>query len=248
MHERPRTDGVLQGRHVVVVGGTSGIGLGLARACLARGARVTLVGRGEERLARARAELDPGAPVEGVLANVAAESDVVRLFARTGPVDHVASTVIDAEYSPVRELDVAAAQRTIGGKLLGALLLAKHGAPRLAPGGSITFTSGVAAHRPAPGGALVAALNAGLATLAGALAVELAPVRVNVVSPGWVDTPAWERIAGERRAAVLAERAARNPAGRLAVPDDVAGAFLFLMQSALVTGAVLEVDGGQRWT
>jgi NAD(P)-dependent dehydrogenase (short-subunit alcohol dehydrogenase family) len=99
--------------------------------------------------------------------------------------------------------------------LFGPLLLAKHGASMLEPGGSIVFTSGIAAYRPGPRASLLAALNGALASLAAALAVELAPIRVNVVSPGWVDTTIWQDVAGDAAAATLAAMAARLPAGRI---------------------------------
>jgi NAD(P)-dependent dehydrogenase (short-subunit alcohol dehydrogenase family) len=245
MTERDRA---LEERHVLVVGGSSGIGLGVARACLDEGARVTLAGRSAERLAQARAALDAGERVATFAADVGAEAEVARLVEQAGPLDHVVTTAVDAAYQRVPAMELEVARRAVASKLLGPLLLAKHCAGRLGRGGSLVFTSGIAAHRPSPGGALVAALNAGLAALAGALAVELAPVRVNVVSPGWVDTPVWERLAGARRAEVLAERAARNPVGRVGTPDDLGRAVVFLLVSPFVTGATLEVDGGHRWS
>jgi NAD(P)-dependent dehydrogenase (short-subunit alcohol dehydrogenase family) len=231
----------------MVIGGSSGIGLGIVRACLRQRAQVTMVGRSPERLHTARDELRAdGAPLT-MVADVGVEADVARLLGGLGRVDHVVMTAVDAAYRPVAEFDPEAAGPTVATKLIGPLLVAKH-ARALPADGSLVFTSGVAAHRPAPGGALVAALNAGLAVLAGALAVELAPLRVNVVSPGWVDTPVWDRIAGPRKEQILTERARGNPAGRLGTPDDVASAVLFLLRSRFITGAVIEVDGGQRWT
>jgi len=141
---------------------------------------------------------------------------------------------------------ILAAQRVIDSKLIGPLLLAKHGAPRIRTGGSIIFTSGIAAYRPSRGGAVVAAVNGALAALGRALALELAPIRVNVVSPGWVDTPVWDVVAGDRKGAVLSGMAERLPVQRVGTPADVARAFLFLMQSEYSTGTVLHIDGGQR--
>lgn len=236
----------LDGQHVVVVGGSSGIGLGAAHAVLAAGARVTIVGRSPERLARARRELGDETQVRAIAADIAQETDVVRLFEAAGDLDHLVTTAVDASYQPVTELEPAAAQRVIDSKLIGPLLLAKHGAPRIRTGGSITFTSGIAAYRPSRGGAVVAAVNGALAALGRALALELAPIRVNVVSPGWVDTPVWDVVAGDRKGAVLSGMAERLPVQRVGTPADVARAFLFLMQSEYSTGTVLHIDGGQR--
>jgi len=236
----------LDGQHVVVVGGSSGIGLGTAHAVLAAGARVTIVGRSPERLARARRELGDETPVRAIAADIGREVDVVHLFEAAGDLDHLVTTAVDASYQPVAELAPAAAQRVIDSKLIGPLLLAKHGAPRIRTGGSIIFTSGIAAYRPSRGGAVVAAVNGALAALGRALALELAPIRVNVVSPGWVDTPVWDVVAGDRKGAVLSGMAERLPVQRVGTPADVARAFLFLMQSEYSTGTVLHIDGGQR--
>lgn len=243
-NEQGRGPGI-EGQRVIVVGGSSGLGLGIARACLSQGARAILMGRSADRLERARRELAALGEVATFAGDVAEEAAVARLFDATGPVDHVVMTAADLAYRPVRELDLRAAERIVAVKLLGALLLAKHG--RLRAGGSLTFTSGIAAYRPAPRGALVAAVNAALGPFAGALALELAPVRVNVVSPGWIDTPIWDGFAGEKKHELLADRAARLPVRRNGTPEDVARAVLFLMESGFVTGTVLEVDGGHRW-
>ncbi|HEU4641553.1 MAG TPA: SDR family oxidoreductase [Gemmatimonadaceae bacterium] len=240
----------LQDRHIVIAGGSSGIGLGVARAALAAGARVTIAARTAERLDRAREQLraeghDP-ARVRSVVADISREGDVVHLFEETGPLDHLVATAVSVAYLPVAELDLAAAQRVIDSKLIGPLLLAKHGSRRIRSGGSITFTSGINAYRPAPGGSVVSATNGALEALGRALAVELAPIRVNVVSPGWVDTPVWDSFAGARKAEVLAGMAARLPVGRTGTTEDLAQGYLFLMQNEYSTGTVLHVDGGQR--
>jgi NAD(P)-dependent dehydrogenase (short-subunit alcohol dehydrogenase family) len=236
----------LNEQHVLIAGGSSGIGLAVAEAALAAGARVTIAGRSRERLGRACAVLGAGERVRAVSADIARESDVERLLEETGALDHLVVTAVSVAYQPITELDLAAAQRVIDSKLVGPLLLAKHGARRLRPGGSLTFTSGIAAYRPSPGGAVVAAVNGALPALARALAIELAPLRVNVVSPGWVDTPVWESVAGDRKAAILSGIAERLPVRRVGRPEDLAHAVLFLMQNEYTTGTVLHVDGGHR--
>jgi NAD(P)-dependent dehydrogenase (short-subunit alcohol dehydrogenase family) len=236
----------LAGQHVIVVGGSSGIGLAVASAVLAEGGRVTIVGRSRERLVGAREQLGDGEHVSMVAADIADEADVARMFDAAEGFDHLVTTAVDAAYQRIWELEIDAAQRVLRSKLVGALLLSKHAARRINPSGSLTFTSGIAAYRPSPGGAVVAAANGALESLARALAIELAPVRVNVVSPGWVDTPVWDAVAGPRKDAVLASMAERLPVGRVGRTTDLAPAYTFLMQSEYTTGSVLQVDGGHR--
>lgn len=236
----------LAGQHVIVAGGSSGIGLAVASAVLADGGRVTIVGRSQGRLARAREQLGNGDRVSMTAADIADEADVVRMLDAAGEFDHLVATAVDAAYQPITELALDEAQRVLRSKLVGALLLSKHAGRRINPSGSLTFTSGIAAYRPSPGGAVVAAVNGALDSLARALAIELAPVRVNVVSPGWVDTPVWDAVAGARKDAVLASMAERLPVGRVGKTTDLAPAYIFLMQSEYTTGSVVHVDGGHR--
>jgi NAD(P)-dependent dehydrogenase (short-subunit alcohol dehydrogenase family) len=232
---------------VVIIGGTSGIGLAVAEVLLGQGAAVTVAGRSARRLDSAERTLVSAhrpSILHAVAADVSREDDVQRLFKSTGPVDHVVLTAADpvGAYQQVKSLDLAAARNLIDTKLAGALLVAKYAEVA----GSITFTSGIAAYRPAAGGSVVAAVNGALPSLACALALEMAPVRVNVVSPGWIDTPIWDTIAGQSKSARLDAMAARLPAGRVGTPGDVARAVLALITNPFITGTVVHVDGGQR--
>ncbi|MDA2813706.1 SDR family oxidoreductase [Nocardiopsis sp. RSe5-2] len=230
---------------VMIIGGGSGMGLALARTVLAEGMDVTIAGRSEDRLAAAQAELSAYGRVAAVPADIGREEDVAGLFERAGRVDHVVVTAADVTgvYGPTAGVATAAARAVVDTKLLGAWLVGKYAAGRVT--GSITYTSGINAYRPNGSNTIVAAANGALASLAYGLAVELAPVRVNVLSPGWVDTPIWDRIGMDRQAA-FTEMAERLPARRIGTAEDIARAFTSLMGNGYVTGTVLHVDGGHR--
>ncbi|QQQ73791.1 SDR family oxidoreductase [Saccharothrix sp. 6-C] len=234
--------------HVLVIGGSSGMGLATARLLLDQDAVVTIAGRSADRLAAAARDLGDHERLRTAVVDVAREDDVRRLVRDAGPLDHVVVTAVDATdaYFPIADFALEHARAVIDTKLLGPWLVAKHAAPRVRPGGSITFTSGIAAYRPGTGASVLGAANGALEALARALALELAPVRVNVVSPGWVDTPVWDELAGPAKAERLAAMAARLPVGRIGVPEDLAEAFVAVQRNRFMTGSVLHVDGGHR--
>ncbi|MBZ9723796.1 SDR family oxidoreductase [Mesorhizobium sp. B2-5-9] len=238
----------ISNQRILIVGGGSGMGLALARRCLAAGAEVIIAGRGENRLRQAREALGNPAGLGMATVDITREDQVGALFAGIGGLDHIVSTAADIEgaYRLLPELGLEAAQRVVDSKLFGPLLLAKHGAPRLAVAGSMTFVSGIAAYRPAARGSVVAAVNAALEGLVRALAIELAPLRVNAVSPGWVDTEIWAQVAGDRKADTLAAMAERLPVGRIGQPEDIADAIAFLIGNGFATGTTLHVEGGHR--
>ncbi|KAA3447796.1 short chain dehydrogenase [Mesorhizobium sp. SARCC-RB16n] len=238
----------ISNQKILIVGGGSGMGLALAGHCLEAGAKVVIAGRGEDRLRQAREALGNPAGLDMAAVDITREDQVAALFAGIGGLDHILSTAADIEgaYRLLPELALKAAQRVVDSKLFGPLLLAKHGAPRLAVAGSMTFVSGIAAYRPAARGSVVAAINAALEGLVRALAIELAPIRVNAVSPGWVDTGIWAQVAGDRKAEALAAMAERLPVGRIGQPGDIADAIAFLMGNGFTTGTTLHVEGGHR--
>ncbi|WP_069769378.1 SDR family oxidoreductase [Streptomyces sp. LUP30] len=233
----------------IIIGGGSGMGLALARTLLAENMHVTIVGRSADRLATARAELErPGhGKITTITADMGREEDVAELFAQVGRVEHVAVTAADATgvYGRTADVATATARAIVDTKLLGAWLVGKHATGRVT--GSITYTSGINAYRPNGSNTIMAAANGALASLAYGLALELAPVRVNVISPGWVDTPIWDQLGMDKQAA-FAELAARLPARRIGTPDDIAQAFLSVIRNGFITGTVLHIDGGHRIT
>jgi len=147
--------------------------------------------------------------------------------------------------APIGAVDASAARELIDTVLMVPILMTKHAQGRIRVGGSITFTSGISKDRSAvPGGSVVAAAAGSLSYLVRALALELGPTRVNVVSPGWVDTPMWDVIVGDAKQAMWDQMAQRLPAGRIATPEDVARAYVYLIESELTTGITLKIDGG----
>lgn len=238
----------IEGTEIVIVGGSSGMGLALARRLLSEGANVTVAGRSEDKLEATKRSLGDRSRLRTAVLDLTREDEVAAFFASRARVDHIVSTAADIEgaYQLLPDMQISAAQRVVESKFYGPLLLAKHGAPCLPPSGSITYTSGVAAYRPAARGSVVAGVNAALEGLVRALAVELAPLRINAVSPGWVDTPIWEFVAGDARKATLEAMAKRLPVGRVGQPEDVADAIRFLIGNGFATGTILHVEGGHR--
>jgi NAD(P)-dependent dehydrogenase (short-subunit alcohol dehydrogenase family) len=236
------------GRKIVVVGGSSGIGLGVANAALERGAELVLIGRSQDKLLAAQRSLGGNGRVKTVTADMTREAEIAAAFAGIGAFDHLVSTAgTPPPGDPIGETDAEMVRRFIDDKLIGAVLVAKHAVRTLTAGGSMTFTSGINKDRPpVPGGAVVAAIAGAFSYFARALALELAPSRVNIVSPGWVDTPMFDELVGEAKAGYFAEMAARLPIGRIAAPSDVAPAYLYAMESDFMTGETIHIDGGQR--
>ncbi|WP_027165737.1 SDR family oxidoreductase [Mesorhizobium sp. WSM3224] len=238
----------LTGKKIIVVGGSSGIGFGVAAAALEDGAEVVIVGRSAQKLKAAEKRLGGAGRVTGIAADMANEADVARLFEEAGVFDHLVATAgTPPPNYPIGETDMEFVRQFVDGKLIGAVMLAKHAARMLNKGGSMIFTSGINKDRPpVPGGSVVSAVAGSFTYFARALALELAPTRVNIVSPGWVDTEMWDEIVGEAKAGYFDQMGTRIPSGRIAKPADIAPAYLYLMQNEFMTGETIHIDGGQR--
>jgi NAD(P)-dependent dehydrogenase (short-subunit alcohol dehydrogenase family) len=231
----------LSGQKIVVIGGSSGIGLAVAQAALADGAEVVVGSSSTEKLDAAVAKLGKGASC--AIANVRDEASVETFFRGVGAFDHLAYTAGDwdrAQTGPIAELDFAAAASGMDVRFWGALRAVKHALPHLSAKGSITFTDGVRTHKPSKGMPLSSAYGAAIEHLAKGLAIELAPRRVNCVCPGLILTGVWDSVPAER----LAKMTERIPLPRAGDPADVAQAYVYLMKGGYTTGQVLVVDGG----
>ncbi|WP_410587959.1 SDR family oxidoreductase [Amycolatopsis sp. lyj-23] len=226
-----------EGKRLVVVGGSSGIARRIVTDAHAAGAEVTWAGRNPAALA------EPG--VRAAFADLGEERSLKALAEEAGEVDFLVSLAAAPANGPVVTLERDAVTRAFDAKVVGPLLLAKHFAPRFREGGAMVLFSGVAAWRPVPERTVMATTNGAVAFLAEALAVELAPIRVNAISPGIVDSGAWDRL-GEAKAEFFRRSAEANPARRVGRPADVSAATLQLLANPFVTGSVLHVDGGGR--
>ena len=229
----------LAGRTVVVVGGTSGMGRATARAAAARGASVVAAGR------RPVGERSPLDGVTEAVVDVASEASVRALFDGLDRLDHVFVTATSGRPGLLLDQDLATARSFMDGKFLGSWTCARYAAPLLPPGGSITFVTGGAVERPPRGGSMVTAAFAALEGLTRALAIELGPIRVNTIRPGYTDSEMWDGLGDEARDDLRRRVGASLLTGRMGTVDDVADAALFLMANPQVTGTILTVDGGE---
>ncbi len=230
---------------VLVVGRGGGIARAVTMAARDAGARVVAAGRDRDALDAAYAG-EPGISTETV--DLTDEAGIAALGDRLGGLDHLVSTASARARGRVADLDRDAVRRSFDTKVIGPLMLAKHLAPRLREGGSITLFSGVAAAKIAVGTLAVAITNGAADILARSLALELAPVRVNAISPGVIDTGAWDALGEQGKAGYFADIAGRNPARRIGTAHDVADAVLYAMTSTFLTGTTLHIDGGEPLT
>ncbi|MEU7867723.1 SDR family oxidoreductase [Dactylosporangium sp. NPDC049140] len=224
-------------QQVLVAGGTSGIGLATAHAFAARGFAVTVTGRDQARIDKA------GLP--GVVADAATDEGALATFGGGVRYDHLVLALGGSlGAGPLAQLDLGQLRAAFEGKFWPHLRLLRAALPHLAGAASVTIVSASSARAALPGTAGLAALNGALEALVGPLSVELAPVRVNAVSPGVIDTPWWDGLAAADREALFASFAAALPAGRVGRAEEVAEAIVALATNGYITGTVLPVAGG----
>ena len=233
----------LDGKKVIVLGGSSGIGYAVAEYALAEGARVVIGSSHAGRVDAAVAAL--GTKAEGNALDLTDEAAIEAFFNGVGSFDHLVFTAGDSlRLGEIAATDLSLARRAFDIRYWGALAAVKYGAPRIVQGGSIVLTTGVAALRPRSGWAFGASVCGAMEALTRALAVELAPLRVNAVSPGLIATNLWQNMSEEDRRAMYEQAGKHLPVGRVGEARDVAAAYLFLMESAFATGQTVVVDGG----
>jgi len=233
MAEHLRFD-ALAGQRILIVGGSSGIGFAVAEAAARHGAAVTIVGRDRAKAATAAAALE--GDVAATAFEMTDEPAVTAFFAANAPFDHVVVTAAQLHGGRVRDLPTELARATFESKFWGPYLIARHA--RIADHGSIVLTSGAGARRPRAGRAAVAASSAAIEVLTRVLASELAPVRVNCISPGLVDTPMLRAVRDP------ASPAPPQPVARVGDPAEIAFQFLACMLNRYMTGSVIDIDGG----
>ena len=233
----------LNGKRVVILGGTSGIGLATAKAAQQEGAVVVVASSRQERVDTALASLDRAA--EGHVVDLSDEAQVRKFFEHVGAFDHLVYTA--GETLRLETLDAVQldhARGFVNIRFWGAFMAVKYGNSRIRPGGSITLTNGAAGLRPHKGWTVAASICGAMEALTRALAVELAPIRVNAVCPGVVRTELWSDMSESDRDAMYGNLGQKLPVGRVGEADDLAHAYIYLMRQGYSTGQVIVVDGG----
>ena len=233
----------LRGQTLVVIGGSAGIGLDTARLARDEGAELIITARNPERLERVGRELGAS-----VAAFDASDFDRLERFfdELSRPIDHVLLTGPGPYYAPLAELDIDEARRDVDTHLMLPILIARQAPGKVRPGGTLLFLSGTGGRRTATGLTLISALTAALPALTKNLALEIAPIRVNLIAAGFVDTPLSATLLGDQLDARREQLRTTLPIGRVVGPADIARLAVHLMTNTAVTGATFDIDGGQQ--
>lgn len=233
---------MLKNKKVVIIGGSSGIGLESAKQLVAQGAEVIIASRSEEKLLIAKEQL--GVRAATFTLDTTQEQQVQSFFEKIGQFDHLVISAAETSGGSFLQMDTAQARQLFENKFWGQYYAAKYGASKISPNGSITLFSGVVAYKSMVGSAMLGAVNAAVSNLGQTLALELAPIRVNIVSPGIIDTPSRSKMPVEARNSFYATVENKLPVKRIGRAEDVAQSVLYLLQNSFVTGTVLHVEGG----
>ncbi len=232
-------------QRILIIGGSNGMGLAAARSLASQGAEVLIAGRSQAHLDAAVASIEGRAA--GYVADFTDPASLAALFERIGRIDHlVLAASSNAAWGPFGALPAEALRGALEGKLIGYWQSLQAALPHLRRDGSVVMLSGAASRTAMPGTAGLAAVNGAITQMAQTLAKELAPLRVNVVSPGLVDTPAYDGLPAEAKAGMFAGAAKSLPVGRTGTSEDIADAIVYLLGNGFTTGAILDVDGGAR--
>jgi len=229
---------MLAGKKVVVVGGSSGIGLATAEMAKAEGADVVIASRNAEKVKAAADKIG----AKGMIVDVTDDKSVIDLFGAIGSVDHVVVSAAQLRTGPFKTVAMDDVRATFEGKFWGAWRCAR--AAEIKPGGSLSLVSGFLSIRPRPNSAIVSSANGALESLTRALALELKPIRVNCVSPGIIDTPIRAAMPEAARKEMLAKAAAGLPVGRVGLAEDIAQQILTFMNNGFMSGSIVYLDGG----
>ena len=240
IHREPE----LLGQTVVVIGGSAGIGFETARRARSEGAKVILTGRDAERLQQAASEVDALSTAAFDAADPVA---LDRFFRDLPPIDHVMVTAGRPYYGRLADMDFAKIRDLIGEHLLQALYVARSAAGKVRPGGTLIFMGGTGGRRPAIGMSIAGAVTAALPALIANLAIEIAPVRVNLIAAGFVDTPLSAELLGDQLEKRRNQLRTTLPIGRVVGPADVAALAVHIMTNTALTGATYDIDGGQQF-
>ncbi len=233
----------LLGQTVVVIGGSAGIGLETARRARAEGAKVILAARNPERLRQAASELDA---LSTAAFDATDSASLERFFRDLPAIDHVMVTAGRPYYGRLADMDFAEVRNLIGEHLLQALYVARYAANKVRPGGTLIFMGGTGGRRPAMGMSITGAMTAALPALTANLALEIAPVRVNLIAAGFVDTPLSASLLGDKLESRRNQLRTTLPIGRVVGPADVAALAVHIMTNTALTGATYDIDGGQQ--
>jgi NAD(P)-dependent dehydrogenase (short-subunit alcohol dehydrogenase family) len=234
----------LRDKTVLIIGRGSGIARAVTLLARSEGARVIVAGRDRAKLSNSYD--DPGISAETI--DITDDASIAALADRVGPVDHVVSTASARARGMLADLQRENLLQSFNTKVIGPTMLAKHFASQINPGGSFVLFSGVHAFKHNVGYLGVGITNGAVDFLTRWLAVELAPIRVNAISPGVIDTGAWDAMGDDGKRDYFEHIAAHNPAGRIGTPDDIAAAVLFAMTNTFMTGVTLKIDGGEPLT